>query len=292
MAAQHLAATAARPVGAAASPVGVAASPVGAAADPWRPRWADARAVPEGVGLRPGAAARGAVSRSAGPTPAHRLALEPFEDARYPWSAIGRVDVEGGWASGALVGPRHLLTASHVVVWEGESAGWMRFTPGAFEDRAPYGQADVVAVHYGVAVVPPSIDAHEERYDFAVCVLDRPVGEQSGWLGVRSYEDHWDGLRLWNLVGYRGESAHTAQPVHVGGLWLGGHEDHGDESQVIFHAADATSGLSGGPVLGQWAQDALPSVVAVQSWANPFQAGACGGHRLVELVRDARIRYP
>ncbi len=272
----------------------------GPAADPWRPRWAAAAPVPELVGARRTARARGALtgsSGSSGSTPAHRLALEPFEDPRYPWSAIGRVDVEGGWASGALVGPRHLLTASHVVVWDQidaqhESAGWIRFTPGAFEDRAPHGHADVIAVHYGVAAVPPSIDAHEDRYDFAVCVLDRTVGERSGWLGVRSYEDHWDGLRLWNLVGYRGDAAHTAQPVHVGGLWLGGHEDHGDEGQVIFHAADVTSGLSGGPVLGQWVQDAVPSVVAVQSWANPFQAGASGGHRLVELVREARARYP
>src|ERR1700744_446196 len=35
-----------------------------------------------------------------------------FDDTSFPWCTTGRVDVSGGWGSGALVGPRHLLCAS------------------------------------------------------------------------------------------------------------------------------------------------------------------------------------
>lgn len=61
---------------------------------------------------------------------------------------------------------------------------------------------------------------------------------------------------------------------------------------VIYHRADVRVGHSGGPVLGRWPADAVPHVVAVQSWANPLCAGACGGSRLVELVEAARRGHP
>jgi V8-like Glu-specific endopeptidase len=38
-----------------------------------------------------------------------------FKDTSYPWRACGRVTTNGGQGSGTLVGPRHLLTASHVI---------------------------------------------------------------------------------------------------------------------------------------------------------------------------------
>src|SRR3546814_4934602 len=40
-----------------------------------------------------------------------------FSDTSFTWCTMGRVDTAGGWASGALVGPRHLLTCSHALVW-------------------------------------------------------------------------------------------------------------------------------------------------------------------------------
>ena len=40
-----------------------------------------------------------------------------FSDTSFPWCTTGRVDVTGGWGSGVLIGPRHLLCASHMMTW-------------------------------------------------------------------------------------------------------------------------------------------------------------------------------
>jgi len=41
-------------------------------------------------------------------------------DTSYPWGTNGRVTTGNGWGSGVLVGPRHLLTCSHVIVWNAD----------------------------------------------------------------------------------------------------------------------------------------------------------------------------
>ena len=41
-----------------------------------------------------------------------------FSDTAFPWSTCGRVDTAAGFGSGVMIGPRHLMTASHVVNWE------------------------------------------------------------------------------------------------------------------------------------------------------------------------------
>jgi V8-like Glu-specific endopeptidase len=262
---------------------------------PWHPHWAGLPAVPHPpvavTGPRPAPAAQ--------PPPVaagHRPRPVPLPPSGFPWTAVGRVDVPGGWGSGVLVGPRHLLTASHVLAWAPQGGtdgvGWLRFTPDAAPGHAPFGSADGVAVHVAHRVLPPTIEAHEERYDYAVCVLDRRIGDETGWLGVRAYTDAWDHAPLWALAGYRGPGAAAAVPVVVTDLRLDGHDAQSDDSQVIFHAAQVSVGLSGGPVLAQWPGDTAPSVVAVQSWSNAHRSGACGGRRLVALVGEALARHP
>lgn len=272
---------------------------------PWDPRWAVLAQAPRTLDDTTSARPRGGGSGHDVPVPSQRRRPGPVpvpDVDELPWTAVGRVDVPGGWASGVLVGPRHLLTASHVVAWEAAvrdgdprrrvDAGWLRFTPAARGRRAPYGSAAGLRVLAPLAVVPPTIEAHEERYDYAVCVLDDRIGERAGWLDVRPYEERWDRESLWTLAGYRGGDARSAEPVAVPRLALLGHEGHSDDSQVVYHDALAGVGMSGGPLLARWPGAAHPSVVGVQSWSNQFLSGGCGGHKLVELVERARTAYP
>lgn len=50
-----------------------------------------------------------------------------FKDTTYPWRACGLVTTNAGRGAGALVGPRHVLTASHLVGWTNTDAGLAAF---------------------------------------------------------------------------------------------------------------------------------------------------------------------
>ncbi|MCA1710048.1 MAG: hypothetical protein LC808_44890, partial [Actinobacteria bacterium] len=72
-----------------------------------------------------------------------------FRDTSYPWSTVGLVQTNRGPASGVMIGPRHLLTVSHVIDWtapDGFAADWVRFSPSSFDGNAPFGES------YGVHI--------------------------------------------------------------------------------------------------------------------------------------------
>lgn len=160
-----------------------------------------------------------------------------FYDRRTPWCAVGHI----GWGgTGVLVGPRHVLTASHVVAWSpkppggrfnyGYVPGSQAFKPGFYDapgatgPAAPFGAIPIDAV---VAAMPwPDTDpvygitdaaghpvAYARQLDVAVCILREPVGERAGWFGFSGWHRSWDGQARFNLIGY---------PVQVSGPGNGG----------------------------------------------------------------------
>jgi hypothetical protein len=67
-----------------------------------------------------------------------------FQDTAYPWSTVGLVQTNRGSGSGVMIGPRHMLTVSHVIDWTappGFAADWVKFTPSYFDGHAPFGEA-------------------------------------------------------------------------------------------------------------------------------------------------------
>jgi V8-like Glu-specific endopeptidase len=192
-----------------------------------------------------------------------------FQDTSYPWSTVGLVETNRGNGSGVVIGPRHLLTVSHVIDWNapsGFAANWLRLTPSYFDGDAPFG------VTYGTHVYwylkedgDGFISGDESLFDYVVVVLDDRIGESTGWMGARGYDDDWDNLNVWSHMGYPADLNSGQRPVFQGSFRLDGNDD---AHQQLLHKADVFPGQSGGPMFGWWDGDVGPRAVGVQSWQS------------------------
>jgi V8-like Glu-specific endopeptidase len=224
-----------------------------------------------------------------------------FSDTSFPWSTCGRVDTAGGWGSGVMIGPRHMMTASHVINWgPNNTAGWVKFTPSQFDDSAPFGIAWVTKIYWWQQVNgSDGIDSGECPFDYVVCVLDNPIGNNTGWMGSRGYNTAWDGGDYWGHIGYPSDLAGGKRPAFVGyqkfdNTFTG--TTSGRTSYGIKHKIDVIPGQSGGPYFGWWDNEPWPRVVSIQSahqWGGPTGPNTCGGgDPLSELINYARNVEP
>lgn len=220
-----------------------------------------------------------------------------FSDTAFPWCTVGRVETSaGGWASGVMIGPRHLLTCSHAIQWfenpDPYVAGWIKFIPSYFDGSEPFGAAWGIHIYWEQQVTGPGIDGTEARNDYVVVTLDRRMGDFTGWMGSRTYSDSWDGGNYWSHIGYPGDLASGTRPSFQGGFSLNGDDFQPATHQAIYHRADVWPGQSGGPFFGWWDGEAWPRAVADQSWQNSSTNGASGGSRMVDLIIRARNDWP
>lgn len=215
-----------------------------------------------------------------------------FQDTTYPWSTVGLVETNRGSGSGVMIGPRHLLTVSHVIDWsapEGFAADWVRFTPSYFDGNAPFGEAYGAHIYWYLQEDGDGfITGNEGNFDYVVVVLDRRLGETTGWMGARGYDDDWDNLDVWSHMGYPTDLNSGQRPTWQGGFRIDGTDA---AAQSILHQADVFPGQSGGPVFGFWAGDVGPRAVAVQSWQNASNNGASGSMDMRDLVALARTEF-
>jgi V8-like Glu-specific endopeptidase len=215
-----------------------------------------------------------------------------FRDTNYPWSTVGLVETNRGSGSGVMIGPRHLLTVSHVIDWtapDGYAADWVRFTPSSFDGNAPFGEAYGTNIYWYVKEDGDGfISGNEGDFDYVVVVLDRRLGDTTGWMGARGYDDDWDSLAAWSHMGYPGDLNSGQRPSWQGGFRVDGTDA---DAQSILHKADVFPGQSGGPVFGFWDGDVGPRAIAVQSWQTASDNGASGSMDMRDLVARARTEF-
>ena len=219
-----------------------------------------------------------------------------FRDTSYPWGAFGRCETNLGPFSGAMVGPRHILTCNHAIDWTpppGYAADWLMFTPAYYDGDAPFGSTYATHVYW---VKKDDNDGFsngdEDQYDYVVLVLADRIGERTGWLGSRRYTDDWDTNPNWWHIGYPQDLTSVARPTYQKGFTMDGDDDQDDAHQALYHQADVFPGQSGGPMFGFWSGDVGPRAVAVQSWQDSGTNGASGGGDLVDLLIRARSDHP
>ena len=221
----------------------------------------------------------------------------PFYPSGYPWTCIGRLDVwadatspnSSSYGSAALIGPRAVLTAAHMVPW-GSGSNWKaQFVAGSYDGKSasgPGGRSWVTAAH---GYVGNDVSAH----DMAVLRLKDPLGSWLGTFGVRGYDDRWEGGGYWHLVGY--PSAITSmRPSWQGGIHVIDDDEDGD-GQELEHHGDDTGGDSGGPFFGFW--DHAPYVIGTVSGYEDYSLGednniVAGGPALIAICQFARQNWP
>jgi len=234
-----------------------------------------------------------------------------FRDIRYPWSTVGRIrgaakgPYPGSGGTGVLVGPRHVLTASHVAWYPDGTPNNMRFHPAYFDESSPFGSARVVAIRYYTPKVVGAISESNEWNDFVVLILDWRIGDVCGWMGGRAFSRSWSGLTVWSCIGYPGMFKRTSHvPTFQREFSVTLPAEYDEHRAIVEHFADCTDGNSGGPIFAYWDFEGrlMPYVVGIHS-AGPygeepypmhpnFDNQAAAGQRQVNLVLNSRAVHP
>jgi len=206
----------------------------------------------------------------------------------YPLSTIGRTHTDRGFCTATLVGPRHILTASHCIDWRSDgSIGWLEFELGRIGSSVRE-RAWATSVHWYKKITGSIIWDTDALYDFAVVVLDRPIGMTSGWMGTITYSQSWDDQPMFQHVGYP-----TEQPLFQGQCAIDNSATlNNNVNQLLRTNCDTRPGHSGGPMYAQ-VESGLIDIVGVCSNDSPFDLNKfAGGQSVTSLVDGARAFAP
>ncbi|HET6607818.1 MAG TPA: trypsin-like peptidase domain-containing protein, partial [Rhodopila sp.] len=182
----------------------------------------------------------------------------------YPYDTVVRItDTIGGisWqASGVLIAPDEVLTASHVVYSAGVgTASNIVVVPGYDYGTSPYGAYYGTSIHYlPVDDAGDLISQDQSQYDYAVIHLSQPVAG-AGYMGL-----------LPNYAG--GLVSVTGYPAYVGGIQINSSQlVYRDPNYTLLDGTSIGPGSSGGPVWVEY--DGGPYVVGLVSSSTIFGTG-------------------
>lgn len=192
----------------------------------------------------------------------------PMLSRQYPWSAIGRVqgitaNNEKYHCTGTLIGENVVLTNSHCVI-DPETRQFSQkitFLPNVINRKVAnqLDIAEVVNVFYGTNFSGSALE--NQTHDWALLILDKPIGLKYGYLGWKSLPGSTLTLtknrHKYIFVGYSGDFPNpnnkNYQFFTAGQGWTASSQAGcsivREESNVIFHDCDTTSGSSGGAII-------------------------------------------
>ena len=202
----------------------------------------------------------------------------------FPFRTICKLEITAAdgarfGCSGALIGPRTVLTNGHCVYMHNHG-GWarsIRVIPGKNGSSEPYGSAVSRQYHS----VKGWTDSRSSNYDYAVIVLpsNQKLGNVVGYMGLANLSFlSLMGLRV-NNSGYPGDKPNGTQ-------WWNSNNVLAVTARRLFYRLDTFGGQSGSPV---WRfKDGNRHIVAVHNTGGPVFNGSV---RIVKPVFDNLVKW-
>ncbi|MGH8911287.1 MAG: trypsin-like serine peptidase, partial [Acidimicrobiia bacterium] len=225
-----------------------------------------------------------------------------YTDSSWPWGLVGKIfNSNGKVGSGALIGPRLVATAGHMVPWGGGS-WWMKFVPAYHNGSSLHGAG---VESYVSSARGYDVDGDVTGYDWAVLRLYQPLGSWLGYFGYNGFSSSWEDDPYWTILGYPSAVASGQRPSYQMGISVFDIDSDSNGGKELETKADLTPGNSGGPMFAWWSGD--PRLVGVVSgqeedWSPgfwPWEWGdlekgnvVAGGAGFTNLMAWGRTNWP